>query len=81
MWFKKRYKDIKLECYAVDQIEKFDSINNKNYFEYQFYFTIIEPNDITNKSWTEYTDYCNSFEIDKIYDGKLNERTGEITIL
>ena len=45
-----------------------------------FYFVIIEPEDITNKSWIEYTDNFNDYEIDGIYDGLMNNKTGEVTL-
>ena len=51
-----------------------------NVFINIFYFVIIEPEDITNKSWIEYTDNFNDYEIDGIYDGLMNNKTGEVTL-
>lgn len=80
MFFNKKYTKIKLKCYNKESKYQYDDFQEKNVFINIFYFVIIEPEDITNKSWIEYTDNFNDYEIDGIYDGLMNNKTGEVTL-
>ena len=78
MFFKKKWESCKVYC--QERHTKYYAVDERNEFEYEFLFYIVEPELLEGTPWTEYSERPNKYRPECYYKAKRNINTGEVVI-